>query len=167
MVGVEMYVHWATKNDFAGQVEQGFQIGISVDGTLVMTVPVSAMAAQEVVRKLSQPLTFTGTGPHTVALIVDVNNVVTESKEDDNTYSFIGVFAEATPTPSPTPTRSVPRRRRRASPFPQAYRVRCKDTRHPSTCREATRRVRPMSSDAFAAVSTAPRATRAEASTHR
>ncbi|MCH8205394.1 MAG: hypothetical protein IH956_00120 [Chloroflexi bacterium] len=101
---VEMYVHWAIKNDSAGEVGQGFEIGISVDGTLVMTMPVSSMAAQGVVRKLSQPFTFTGTGPHVLALIVDLNNVVAETNENDNLYSFIGLFAQATTTPSPTPT---------------------------------------------------------------
>ena len=99
-----MFLHWAIKNVSVEPIDDPFQIGVAIDGTVVMTFPITQMTASAVERKLSVPITVQGTGAHAVELIVDLNSQIAESNETDNVYSFIALFQAATPTPSPTPT---------------------------------------------------------------
>ena len=107
VVDDEFYVHWAIKNDSAGAVTAAFQIAIVLDGQVVQTFPLAALGPQAVRMLLSVPMTVSKAGAHTIDLIVDFDDRVQESNEQDNVKSVILLWQVPTPTPTTTPTPSA------------------------------------------------------------
>ena len=108
------YVHWAIKNDSPVPFHEDFQIGILVDGELVLTFIVPGLGAGEDARRLSGVFTVPTPGEHTVSLIIDFDFRVPETNEFDNRYPAKYVWGQpaptlvvAQPTPIPTPTAVV------------------------------------------------------------
>ena len=101
-----VFLHWAIVNDSDTPITQAFQVGVSVDGEIVQTFPLSALGAQEVRRMLSAGLHVETAGLHTIALVVDFDGRIAESDEGDNAYAIELLWQEPplTPTPTATPT---------------------------------------------------------------
>ena len=87
-------------------MDQLFQVAIQLDGNTVMTFLESGIAAQEVKRKLSIPYVIQTAGWHELTLVVDPDNVIAETSEQDNTYSTgqLRWLTAATPPPPPPST---------------------------------------------------------------
>jgi len=100
--GEQAYIHWAVANDSRRAVTETFQVGVIVDGTVVITFPVSGLGSGETALELNIALSIVGPGPHELALIVDVDDRVIEGNEGDNVFPILPTWV--TPTPSLTPT---------------------------------------------------------------
>ena len=99
-----VYLHWAIKNNSDTPITEAFQVGLSLDGEIVQTFPLSALAAQEVQRMLNVPLHVGTPGLHGLALVVDFDSRIAERNEEDNTYAIELLWQEQPPTPTAAPT---------------------------------------------------------------
>ena len=103
-----VYLHWAIVNDSDVPVTQAFQVGISVDGEIVQTFPLSALGAHELHRMLNVPLHVVTPGLHGLELTLDFDGRIAESDEEDNAYAIELLWQGTPPTPTPTPTATPP-----------------------------------------------------------
>ena len=104
VLGPVVYLHWAITNDSSIAVSGTFQVGIEVDGTLVVTFPVSGIGPGETVRELNFPLTIKAPGRHEFVLVVDVDDRIDDGDEADDRFRITPLWVAPTPTPTPTVT---------------------------------------------------------------
>ncbi len=102
VLGDLVYVHWAITNDSRLAVADPFQVGIAVDGVVIITFPVSRLGPGDIERELNIALSIEDAGQHELALVVDVDGRVTESDESDNAFAIRPQWVAPTPTPTPT-----------------------------------------------------------------
>ncbi|MCH8310695.1 MAG: PD40 domain-containing protein, partial [Chloroflexi bacterium] len=91
-VGQEIYISWAITNDSRTAVSQPFMVGILVDGNLLMKFEVPRLDSRGVYRELNHLLVIDESGEHEVTMFIDINRVIAESDESDNTYATFPVW---------------------------------------------------------------------------
>ena len=99
----DVYVHFAIQNESLGPVEERFEVAIKLDDEIVWSRRISGLGPQETMTRLNTAIRVEDEGRHTVALVIDFEDDVTESDEADNRFSVTLVWQGPTPGPG-TPT---------------------------------------------------------------
>ena len=82
-----LYVDWAVINDSSVNISNHFYVSLYVDGGFKASWYVDSLAAGYYTYNTDYSIGTLGAGSHTLKILADVNQEVTESDEADNAYS--------------------------------------------------------------------------------
>ena len=82
-----LYVDWAVVNDSAVNISNRFYVSLYVDGAFKNSWYCASLAAGYYTSVTDYAIGKLGSGSHTLSIVADVNQEVTEGNETDNSYS--------------------------------------------------------------------------------